>query len=303
MITVFGATGDLGSRIVKLLREQNEQVRAVSRDRARLERAIALGAEPAIADLRRPETLGPVLAGSRTVVTTANAILGKGDNDLQRVDVLGNAALVRAAREQGVRRFVFVSARGAAPDHPADFFRAKAATEALLLESGMSVALLQPSAFMEVWAAMLGDPVCAGRPVQVFGRGRNPVGFVASDDVARAAVALARAAPTAGVERVVLGGPEAITHLAVVEIFSALSGRPARIRHVPRVMLRTFSVLLRPVAPVPARLMAAALWMDTTDQQVDPAPAEARFGRLTPLEDFARARLQASGLPQATLVS
>ncbi|MGZ6059964.1 MAG: NAD(P)H-binding protein, partial [Myxococcaceae bacterium] len=107
MITVFGATGELGSRIVRLLREQKEPVRAVSRERARLEAATALGAEPAIADLRRPETIGPALTGSDVVVSTANAILGKGDNDLRRVDVLGNAALVRAAREHGVRRFVF----------------------------------------------------------------------------------------------------------------------------------------------------------------------------------------------------
>ncbi|MGZ6060469.1 MAG: hypothetical protein ACXWLP_13500, partial [Myxococcaceae bacterium] len=188
-------------------------------------------------------------------------------------------------------------------DHPADFFRAKAAMEALLSKSGMSVALLQPSAFMEVWAAMLGDPILAGKPVQVFGRGENPVSFVASDDVARAAAVLARSPSMPGVERVVLGGPRAITHLAVTELFSELSGRPARIRHVPRAMLRTFSVLLRPVAPVAARLMSAALWMDTTDQRVDPGPAEARFGRLTTLEEFARGRLTTTEPPQATAVS
>jgi NADH dehydrogenase len=300
MITVFGATGDLGSRIVRDLRKHQEPVRAVSRDRARLARAIALGAEPVVADLRRPETLGPALAGAETVVTTANAIISKGENDLRRVDVLGNASLVRAAREQGIRRFVFVSARGARPDHPTDFFRAKAATEALLSESGMSVALLQPGAFMEVWAAMLGDPVAADRPVLVFGRGRNPVPFVAADDVARAATLLARDRTTRGVERVELGGPEAFTHLDVVALFSRLSGRPPRIRHVPRAMLRTFSILLRPVAPVPARLMSAALWMDTEDQRIDPAPAVARFGRLTALEDFARERVAAGqALPTA----
>ncbi|HVP60994.1 MAG TPA: NAD(P)H-binding protein [Myxococcaceae bacterium] len=291
MIAVFGATGDLGRRIVRILRELNEPVRAVSRDPVRLEQAVTLGAEPVVADLGRPETLGPALAGVETVATTANAIVGKGDNDLQRVDVRGNAALVDAARRQGVRRFVFVSARGARPDHPTDFFRAKAATEALLAASGMSVALLQPSAFMEIWAALLGDPLLAGKPVQVFGRGRNPVPFVASEDVARAAVALARAGPTPGVERVALGGPEAFTHLEVVALFARLSGLRPRIRHVPRAMLRTLSVLLRPVASVPARMMSAALWMDTEDQQIDPAPAVARFGRLTSLEEFARARL------------
>jgi NADH dehydrogenase len=297
MITVFGATGELGSRIVRILRAQNVPVRAVSRQRARLAAAIQLGAEPAIADLRRPETIGPTLAGAERVVTTANAILGTGGNDLRRVDFAGNAALVQAAAEQGIRRFVFVSIHGTSPDHPSDFFRAKAATEALLAETGMSVALLKPSAFMETWATMLGDPVIAGKPVQIFGRGRNPVPFVASEDVARASALLACAAATPGVEQLELGGPDDLTHLEVVKLFSELSARPARIRHIPRAVLRTLSFLLRPVAPVPARLMSGALWMDTRDVRIDRTAAVRLLGRLTSLEEFARARLAATRAP------
>jgi uncharacterized protein YbjT (DUF2867 family) len=297
MITVFGATGDLGSRIVRILREQSVPVRAVSRQRAKLSPAVQLGAEPAIADLRRPETLGPALAGAECVVTTANAILGTGRNDLRQVDVAGNAALVRAAREQGIRRFVFVSIHRTSPDHPSDFFRAKAATEVLLAKSGMSVALVKPSAFMETWAPMLGDPVIAGRPVQIFGRGTNPVPFVASEDVARASVILACGEVTPGVEQLELGGPDDLTHLDVVKLFSELSGNPAQTKHIPRAVLRTLSFLLRPVAPVPARLMSGALWMDTQDARIDRRAATRLLGRLTSFEELARARLASTRAP------
>jgi len=291
MFTVFGATGDLGSRIVRLLRTHGRAVRAVSRDRSRLQAAVSLGAEPVVADLRRPETLPSALRGSEVVLTTANAILGTRENDLRRVDVEGNAALIETVRGLGIRRFVFVSAHGADQDSPVDFLRAKALTETRLEASGLSGAILRPSAFMEIWAALLGDPVVAGKAVQVFGRGENPVPFVASDDVARVAVALATGAERTGVERVDLGGPEALTALEVVALFSRVAGREARIRHVPRAVLRAGSTLLRAFAPNPARLMAAALWMDTHDQRIDSAPVTVRFGMLISLADFARQRL------------
>lgn len=291
MITVFGATGDLGARIVRLLRSQGHPVRAVSRARARLDVAVSLGAEATVADLRRPETLEEALQGTEVVITTANAVMGTRENDVRRVDLQGNAALIDAARRRAVRRFIFVSAHGAQHDSPVDFLRAKAATEQRLEASGLRGAILRPSAFLEVWAALLGDPVLAGKTVQVFGRGENPIAFVASDDVARITAALATGPERAGVERVELGGPANMSALQVIETFSRLSGRPARIRHVPRTMLRVLPALLGPLAPNPARLMSAALWLDTSDHRIDPVPATERFGRLVAIEQFAGERI------------
>src|SRR5262249_17440162 len=79
--------------------------------------------------------------------------------------------------------------------------------------------------------------------------------------------------------------------LQVIEIFSRLSGRPAAIRHVPRTMLRLLPALLRPFAPNPARLMSAALWLDTADHRINPGPALERFGQLVSVEQFATERI------------
>ncbi len=290
MITVFGASGDLGRRIVRRLRESGHPVRAVSRQRAHLADAVRAGATVCEADLRVPATLTSALVGTDVLVSTANAILGRGDNDVRRVDLEGNAALVEAARRAGVRRFVFVSAWGASPDHPADFFRAKAAAESALRRSGLRFALVRPSAFMEVWARMLGEPVLAGKTVTVFGPGRNPVPYVASEDVARVCAALAIDVLGSD-ETLELPGPERLSPIEVVETFGRLSGLPARRRHVPRSVLRLVAAVSRPMNPVLSRLVHAALWSEATQQTTDPATVQARFGPLTRLEDFARARI------------
>jgi len=76
-----------------------------------------------------------------------------------------------------------------------------------------------------VWAALLGDPVIAGKTVQVFGRGENPIALVASDDVARITAVLGTGPERAGVDRVEFGGPGNLTALQMVEIFSRLRRR------------------------------------------------------------------------------
>ena len=87
MITVFGATGKLGAEIVKILRSRGASVRAVSREEGKLAQALALGAVGHVCDLLRPETLPAALESTRVLVITSNAILGRGANDLRRVDV------------------------------------------------------------------------------------------------------------------------------------------------------------------------------------------------------------------------
>ena len=290
MITVFGASGELGSRVVRRLRAAGHPVRAVARRRDRLQPLVEVGASIVSADLRFPATLIPACAGSSVVVTTANAIVSRErGNDLRAVDITGNRALIDAARAARVRRLVFVSARGARTTDPVDFLRAKALTEVSLKASGLNWIIVGSAPFMDVWGAVYGDAVLAGRPVTLFGRGENPIPFVARDDVARITAELALSPGTLD-EVVEVGGPENLTAEQVVEIFERVAGARVRRRHFPRGLMQVLAPLVRPVNPVVSRLIAASLWNDTADLRFDAGPLEARFGKLIRFEDFALQR-------------
>jgi hypothetical protein len=73
------------------------------------------------------------------------------------------------ARQAGVERIVYVSAYGARPDHPIDFFRTKHAVEQALAESGVAHAILRPTAFME-------HPVHLFNGKSVLDKGKAPAG-------------------------------------------------------------------------------------------------------------------------------
>ncbi len=296
MILVVGASGRLGSRVVRTLAERGIPVRAASRDLSRIEPLRQGGAEIVAADLRRPESLQKALVGIDRVVAAAHAFNNVGDNTPATVDDAGHRSLIEAARVAGVRHFVFTSAYGAAHDHPVDFFRIKARTEQRLLASGLSYTILRPTAFMEFWAALVGDPIVERGRATIFGRGKNPINFVSVDDVARFVLIGLENAAARG-QTIDVGGPENLTLVQVAETFERVLGRTARKRHVPLTIMRAMARLARPFNPFLSRQIAAGVQMDTTDQTLDMTATLQRFPMtLRRLEDVVRSGCAAAVL-------
>jgi hypothetical protein len=70
-------------------------------------------------------------------------------------------------------------------------------------------------------------------------------------------------------------------------VFEGMTGKPARVVHLPLPVLRAASQLLRPLHEGVSRILQAAIVGETTDQRFDPAPLLARFPlTLTRLEDW-----------------
>ena len=146
-----------------------------------------------------------------------------------------------------------VSVVGAALDSPMELFRAKAAAEQHLQARTRGWTIVRATAFVELWAQIMAKPI-------VLGRGDNPINFVSVTDVAevvqRAAVDLSQRGRVLEV-----GGPRNLTFNELAALLQELRGDHAKIRHVPRGLLR----LLAPLARQPR----AALTLDTTDMTFD----------------------------------
>ncbi len=87
MILVVGASGRLGSTIVRhLLSQEGERVRTLTRTPAKLEHLEAIGAEVVRGDLRDPASLVSACQEAEQVITTVHAGEGTGTNTPDRVD-------------------------------------------------------------------------------------------------------------------------------------------------------------------------------------------------------------------------
>jgi hypothetical protein len=97
----------------------------------------------------------------------SQGIAGPGNVTPASVDHEGNRHLVDAAAATGAD-VVMVSVVGATARHPMELFRAKYAAEQHLRASTAPWTIVRATAFLEMWAEILGKGI-------VFGRGDNPI--------------------------------------------------------------------------------------------------------------------------------
>jgi uncharacterized protein YbjT (DUF2867 family) len=282
MILIAGGTGTLGTEVVHLLTARGLEVRILTRDPDRAEHERGDLVEVASGDVRDERAVERAVAGARTVISAVQGFAGTDPAGPEAVDHQGNSNLIRAAKKEGAtEHFVLVSIHGAAPDHPMDLHRSKYLAEQELKASGLSWTIVRPTAYMETWAPLIGEPLLKRGRTRIFGRGGNPINFVSTHDVARF-VELAVVDPSMRGETVEVGGPENLTMEQFARTFEAVSGKAGKVSHVPLPMMRLMSVLMRPVRPVLAGQVHAGVVMDTHDSSFDPSETLRRYPSIQP---------------------
>lgn len=235
MILVAGATGNLGSEIVKRLLQRGQKTRALVRLSSDPQRVAALekaGAELARGDLKDAESLRTACAGARVVISTVSMIVtGKEGDSFGATDLAGTRQLIDAARVAGAEQFIFVSVdTSRVPDSP--LMTAKREVEEYLKRSGLTYTILHPSAFMEVWLGPMLFADTAAGTAKVYGEGTHKIRYVATADVAELAVQCV-GNPAALNAVIPFGGPEPVSQRDAVKLFEEEFGKPFSVTEIP----------------------------------------------------------------------
>jgi len=235
MILVAGATGVLGSEIVRRLTARGEEVRAMTRATSapeKVERLRRLGAEIVIADVKEPRTLAAACDGVGAVISTITTILTSQPGDsFEATDGAGTKSLIDAAKQAGGSKFVFVSFdTSKCAENPLS--RAKSEAEEHLKQSGLDYTILHPTMFCEVWLGpmLFADP--AAGTAKVYGKGTEKLRYVAVADVAEFAVQSLKN-PAAHNATIPVGGPDEISQRDAVRLFEEAYGKKFNVIEVP----------------------------------------------------------------------
>lgn len=137
-ILVTGATGTVGSEVVKLLLVGGHRVRALVRDPVKAAR-LGNAVEIVVADLARPETLPPAFAGVDTAFVASNGL------DIAALE----ANAYDAASKAGVKRIVKLSGRHLDADfmQGTPLARNQNASEQRLRQLGVAWTIIRPGFF------------------------------------------------------------------------------------------------------------------------------------------------------------
>jgi dihydroflavonol-4-reductase len=255
---VTGATGFVGSHVARVLAEKGAELRVLVRSSSNLKNIEGLNAERVVGDLRDADSLEKAMSGCDAVFhVAADYRLWVDDPEqMYKANVEGTRALLKAAKESGVRRVVYTSSVATmgfiSNGHLADenspvsldnmigpYKRSKFMAEELAMEAGrkeMDVVTVNPT-------TPVGDhdikPTPTGRIVVDFLKKKFPayvdtgLNLVDVDECARGHVEAFEKGQSG--ERYILGG-ENLTLKQILDKLGAITGLPSPTIKIPYVV-------------------------------------------------------------------
>src|ERR1017187_2933794 len=133
LVTVFGGSGFVGAQVVRALARKGSRVRVAVRNPGRGYRLRMLGdvgqIEVVQANIRDTPSVLRALDEAEACVNAVGVRYECGRQRFEALHVDGARTLAETARNQGIERFVQISALGASPDSPSLYARTKAEGE------------------------------------------------------------------------------------------------------------------------------------------------------------------------------
>jgi uncharacterized protein YbjT (DUF2867 family) len=202
-ITVMGASGQIGSKVVALLNAAGHQTVAASRDTG--------------ADVLTGNGLAQALTGADVLVDVVNSPNFDDDPVLDFFTRSTNNQ-VTAAKAADVGHYVALSIVGCDGLPDSGYMRAKVVQERIIAESGLPYTIVRATQFHEFAEAITAS-------LTVDGEVRAPQGRIQPIAGADVAVEVARAAQGAPVDGIVnVGGPEKMTFAELARLALAHRG-------------------------------------------------------------------------------
>ena len=239
MILLTGASGLVGSAVLRRLLDAGEEVRCLVREPRRLG-PNRVRVQITLGDLADPVALRQAVRGVTAVVHLAASIRDQPAGSIEELNGIATVRLLREAERRGVGRFLFFSALGATTTSPTRFFRAKALAERAVLDAALDSYVLAPSIVYapgDPWMTLLGRmTVLPWMPIS--GNGRAAFQPIWSEDVAGCTMSLLGEGAPDGERRYDLAGPETITYDEIVKLALEALARRRPLVHVPLGLVR-----------------------------------------------------------------
>lgn len=203
-IAVFGATGQIGSKVVESLRAQGHEVVAAARNSG--------------VDVLTGAGVDDAVTGAAVLVDVVNSPSFEDDPVLQFFTT-STSNLVSAARNAGVGHYVALSIVGADGLPESGYMRAKVVQEGLVVDSGLPYTIVRATQFHE-FAEMITGSLIAGDEVRAPDALIQPI---AAADVAAEVAKAAVAAPANGI--IDIGGPDKISFSDLARLVLTSQGK------------------------------------------------------------------------------
>lgn len=258
LVTIYGGSGFVGRYIARRMAREGWRVRVAVRRPNEALFVKGYGAvgqlEPVLCNIRDDASVAAAMLGADAVVNCVGSFDRFGKNNFDAM-VEGAGRVARLATDQGISRFVHLSAIGADAQAPSLYGQGKAAGEAAVLAHYPTAVILRPSVifgtedkFFNKFASLAGMT-----PVLPMSGANAVLQPVYVDDVARAAVAAVLDAAALGVYE--LGGPQAASLRDLLTGMFGVIQRRRLILNLPSALMKVPALGLDIIEAATARLI------------------------------------------------
>jgi len=282
-ILVIGANGFVGRRTVRALTATGCRVRALVRRPDSAAQVTHPQVETFVGDMLDPESLIRATAGVEAVYVSVHTLSrqrsGRSGGSYTDVEATGLTNIVAAAKHHGVRRILYVTSLGVAPDATNSWLHGRHRTERMLLDDpDLDATVLRPGMIVgrggagfdmvlgnarRRFAAVLAPPAQRFRPIAV-------------DDLAQHLVDLRREPRSYG-HAYDVGADDVLTMTEMIDLAADQLGRPhpRRIRLPRRAVARLAPLVERATGLPPGALDGLVGEGSDIDLVGDPTPIRA----------------------------
>jgi NADH dehydrogenase len=256
-VFVTGATGFVGHEVVRQLTAAGHTARCLIRPGSERKLETLPRIEVVYGDVIDPDSLKGLLEGCTAVIHLVGIIreFPRRAITFERLHVDATVNMLTAATEQGVKRYLHMSANGACTTASAGYLSTKGRAEEQVCASTLDWTIFRPSLIFGPggeFVQLLSDLVRRLPIVPVIGNGRYRMQPVAVEQVAESFVGALQRPETCG-QTYHLGGGQSYTYDELLDLVGqALGKRHVAKLHQPLFMMRTATALLEsiPLWPV-----------------------------------------------------
>jgi len=240
---ITGSTGFVGRHIARELCSRGLKLRCLARPTSDLTPLAGLDIETCQGDVTDVTSLENALQDVATVVHLVAIIRETKDTTFEAINITGTKNLLHAAKKMGVKRLIYMSNLGAAPDRRFPLLYTKWRAEEEVRNSGIDFVILRPSVMFgrgDGFVSVLAGIIKRMPLVPVIGSGKTKFQLISIADVA---ACVAKSLENEGITNqiVPLGGPEYLAYEEIIDlIIEKLKLRRSKV-HIPVPLMQSIA--------------------------------------------------------------
>ncbi|MDY7031116.1 MAG: complex I NDUFA9 subunit family protein [Thermodesulfobacteriota bacterium] len=248
VVFITGSTGFVGNRVLSVLKEEGYWIKALVRKGSECKLQNSREVEIVNGDITQPGSIKGNLKGCDAVIHLVGIIReipGKGVT-FQKVHCEGTKNIVNAAAEEGVKRFIHMSALGVKPHARTKYHKTKYFAEEHVINSGLNYTIFRPSFIFgpgDEFINVLAKNIRRLPLFPIIGNGNYKIQPIALEDISTAFTSSLSLNHTKG-KIYEVGGVEKLRYMELVQIISEVMGKRLRKIHLPIWLVKRMTALM-----------------------------------------------------------